>query len=276
MAKALVEAADAAGVQTDSLAGIGVGSPGDTDEKTGDVSEARNLPGLGGQPSRSARRSPTRSARRCGSATTSTSPPTPSSSSGAGKPYDSILGVFWGTGVGGGLILDGKRWIGRGAAGEIGHMVVKDRRRPLSVRAPRLHGGLRGPRGDGGEGAHASTTTGRRRSCSRSWRSAGATGSRAAIWERALKHDDELAEKLIERALEALGAGRRLGGQPARRRGGDHRRRARGALRPAVRREDRRADAPAPVRGRPPAGDARRRARRPRRRDRRVLLFDEE
>ena len=43
---------------------------------------------------------------------------------GAGKPYDSLLGVFWGTGVGGGLILDGKPWRGRGGAGEIGHMVI--------------------------------------------------------------------------------------------------------------------------------------------------------
>ena len=44
---------------------------------------------------------------------------------GAGKPYKSLLGVFWGTGVGGGMILDGKPWLGRGGAGEIGHMVVK-------------------------------------------------------------------------------------------------------------------------------------------------------
>ena len=45
---------------------------------------------------------------------------------GAGKPYKTrCVGVFWGTGVGGGLILDGKPWLGRGAAGEIGHVVVK-------------------------------------------------------------------------------------------------------------------------------------------------------
>ncbi len=44
---------------------------------------------------------------------------------GAGKPYASLLGVFWGTGVGGGLVLDGKPWNGRGAAGEIGHVVVE-------------------------------------------------------------------------------------------------------------------------------------------------------
>ena len=44
---------------------------------------------------------------------------------GAGKPYKSLLGVFWGTGVGGGLVLNGRDWIGRGGAGEIGHVVVK-------------------------------------------------------------------------------------------------------------------------------------------------------
>ena len=44
---------------------------------------------------------------------------------GAGKPYKSVLGVFWGTGVGGGIILGGKPWLGRGGAGEIGHVVVK-------------------------------------------------------------------------------------------------------------------------------------------------------
>src|SRR5262249_21145723 len=37
----------------------------------------------------------------------------------------SFLGVWWGTGVGGGVLIDGVRWLGRGAAGEIGHMVVK-------------------------------------------------------------------------------------------------------------------------------------------------------
>ena len=44
---------------------------------------------------------------------------------GAGRPFRSLLGVFWGTGVGGGIILDGSPWTGRGAAGEIGHMVVR-------------------------------------------------------------------------------------------------------------------------------------------------------
>ena len=44
---------------------------------------------------------------------------------GSARDYDSLLGVFWGTGVGGGIVLDGKPWIGRDAAGEIGHVVVR-------------------------------------------------------------------------------------------------------------------------------------------------------
>ena len=85
MAAALIEAADPAGVQTDSLAGIGVGSPGDTNEDTGDVSEARNLPGWEG----SFPLGPTLAdalGTEVRSATTSTSPPTPSSSSARGSP----------------------------------------------------------------------------------------------------------------------------------------------------------------------------------------------
>src|ERR671936_1221729 len=44
IAAALVEAADAAGTKTADLSGIGVGSPGEIDPKTGAVSQARNLP----------------------------------------------------------------------------------------------------------------------------------------------------------------------------------------------------------------------------------------
>ncbi|MBI4619042.1 MAG: ROK family protein [Desulfobacterales bacterium] len=45
---------------------------------------------------------------------------------GAGKGYNSMVGITLGTGVGGGLILDKKIWLGEdGAAGEIGHMIVE-------------------------------------------------------------------------------------------------------------------------------------------------------
>ena len=45
---------------------------------------------------------------------------------GAGRPFRNFAGVFVGTGVGGGIVIDGKLRHGRGSAGEIGHVVVKD------------------------------------------------------------------------------------------------------------------------------------------------------
>src|SRR3954451_11591667 len=45
MVSAMREAAVQAGIEMKDLAGIGVGSPGDADESTGVVSDARNLPG---------------------------------------------------------------------------------------------------------------------------------------------------------------------------------------------------------------------------------------
>ena len=44
---------------------------------------------------------------------------------GAGRGVRSFLGVFWGTGVGGGLVVDGRLLVGRGSAGEIGHVCAK-------------------------------------------------------------------------------------------------------------------------------------------------------
>ena len=162
MAAALARSrGEAAGVGSRrSLSGVGVGSPGDANEKTGTVSAARNIPGW----ERELRDSVPalaegRSAQRCGSGTMSRSPTDAEFHLGAGKPYDTILGVFWGTGVGGGLILDGKSWLGRGAAAEIGHMVVKMDGAKCPLRAQGLHGGLRGPRRDGGEGARGDRRT---------------------------------------------------------------------------------------------------------------------
>ena len=44
---------------------------------------------------------------------------------GAGAGHDQMLGITLGTGVGGGLILDGRLWSGaEGTSGEIGHMTV--------------------------------------------------------------------------------------------------------------------------------------------------------
>jgi glucokinase len=205
MAAALAEAADAAGVNTDSLAGIGVGSPGDVDEATGEVSGARNLPGWDGSFALAAWLSdalgaPVRIGNDVDVATNA------EFKLGAGRPYRSLLGVFWGTGVGGGVILDGERWLGRGAAGEIGHMVV-------------VIGGARCPCGRRGcmeayAGRAAMEAKARREHADgvktdlfKIMEKRGHDRLTSSIWERALNHPDALATRLIDRAVKALGAG---------------------------------------------------------------------
>jgi glucokinase len=133
MAAALREAAAAAGVETSELVGVGVGSPGDADEKTGIVSAARNLPGWEGKfPLAENLEGALGTEVKVGNDVQVATEA--EFELGSGKEFRSLLGVFWGTGVGGGLILDGKPWLGRGAAAEIGHVVVK-------------HGGARCPCG---------------------------------------------------------------------------------------------------------------------------------
>jgi glucokinase len=72
-----------------------------------------------------------------------------------------------GTGVGGGLILDGELHDGRGAAGEIGHLVVKPGDAPAPVVGRAAWRRMRGARGS--RRAYArSRRADARRACSRS------------------------------------------------------------------------------------------------------------
>jgi glucokinase len=205
MAAALGEAAAQAGVETSALEGVGVGSPGDADEQTGVVSGARNLPGWEGSfrlaaTLKKALGTEVRIGNDVQVATEA------EFHLGAGREFKSLIGVFWGTGVGGGLVLGGKPWLGRGAAGEIGHMVVK-------------RGGAKCPCGRKGcmeayAGRAAMEIEARRQheegvktDLFKLMRKHEKDRLTSGIWERALEHGDQLAEKLIDRAIEALGTG---------------------------------------------------------------------
>ena len=205
MAAAMREAAEAAGVRTADLAGVGVGSPGDADEKTGVVSAARNLPGWEGSfPLGERLRDDLGTEVRIGNDVQVATEA--EFQLGAGREFSSLIGVFWGTGVGGGLIIDGKPWLGRGAAGEIGHMVVK-------------RGGAKCPCGRKGcleayAGRLAMEAEARRQheegvktDLFKLMHKHEKPRLTSSIWERALDHGDQLAEKLIDRAIEALGTG---------------------------------------------------------------------
>ena len=205
MAAALVEAAESAGVKSSDLQGVGVGSPGDVDEKAGTVSSAKNLPEWDGtfELGAALEKDLGTTVRLGNDVQVATEA---EFHLGAGKDFDSLIGVFWGTGVGGGLILGGKPWLGRGAAGEIGHMVIK-------------RGGTKCPCGRRGcmeayAGRAAMEAEARRRQedgektdLFKIMEERGRTRLMSGIWDRALRRNDPLATKLIDEAVEALGAG---------------------------------------------------------------------
>ncbi|EAU65962.1 ROK family protein, partial [Stigmatella aurantiaca] len=125
---------------------------------------------------------------------------------GAGRPYRSLLGVWWGTGVGGGIILDGLRWTGRGAAGEIGHTVV---RRGGARCSCGRRGCLEAYAGRGAmeRKARKALERGEKTRLFDWMAEQGKDRLTSGIWLKGLKHGDPLAVKLIERALRMLGAG---------------------------------------------------------------------
>jgi glucokinase len=124
MAGVLKEAAEEAGVDIGALAGVGVGSPGSVDDAKGTVSAAMNLSEWSG--SFNVRKALEKELDAPVSVGNDVDLATDAEFEiGAARDYDSLLGVFWGTGVGGGVILGGEPWNGRGTAGEIGHMVVR-------------------------------------------------------------------------------------------------------------------------------------------------------
>jgi glucokinase len=205
MEAALREAAAQAGLGTRDLAGVGVGSPGDADESTGVVSDARNLPGwIGPFPLGEQLSGDFGVPVRIGNDVTVAVQG--EFELGAAREFNTILGVWWGTGVGGGLILDGKPWLGRGAAAEIGHVVVKrggarctcGRKGCMEAYAGRLAMEIK---------AREEVQRGAKTKLFEIMEERGRDRLTSGVWERALKHGDDLATRLIDRAVKALGAG---------------------------------------------------------------------
>jgi glucokinase len=118
-------AVEDAGLTPSALSAIAIGSPGSVDVTTGHVSNARNVPGffddvpLGPRVSAAFDGTPVIVDNDVRAAVMG------EFRRGAGRPFRNLLGVFVGTGVGGGLILEGVLRHGLGNAGEIGHTTVK-------------------------------------------------------------------------------------------------------------------------------------------------------
>jgi glucokinase len=205
IAGALKDAAAEAGIATSKLEGIGVGSPGNVDDDAGTVSAAMNLPGWSG--SFNMRKSLEKS---CGAAVRLGNDVQVATDAefalGSGRPYNSLLGVFWGTGVGGGIVLDGKPWIGRDVAGEIGHVVVRvggalcgcGRRGCMEAYAGRASMEAR---------ARRRANKGEKTLLFKIMEERGRTRLSSGVWARALDKGDPMARNLLDRAVRALGAG---------------------------------------------------------------------
>jgi glucokinase len=202
MATALRMAAEAAGAEPSA---IGVGSPGVIDEERSTVTSARNLPGWEGvyplgEELEALTGSPVVIGNDVNVATDA------EFALGAASEFRSLLGVFWGTGVGGGIVLDGKPWTGRGAAAEIGHVVVE-------MGGARCPCGRRGcmeayaGRGAMEMRARKLADEGRKTALFKIMEERGRPRLTSGVWKRALDRDDELAHELIDRAVRALGAG---------------------------------------------------------------------
>lgn len=205
LADAMRAAAQAAQLEPSALIGVGVGSPGQVDATAGTVTSARNLPGWAGTfPLASALGDALGTPVRLGNDVQVATDA--ELRLGAGRPYRSFLGVFWGTGVGGGLVLNRKDWLGRGTAGEIGHMVVKRG-------GARCTCGRRGcmeayaGRGAMEEEARRLVDKGEKTRLFKIMERRGRSRLTSGVWAAALDDGDAVARRLIDRAVKALGAG---------------------------------------------------------------------
>ncbi len=118
------DAMTAAKTSIKEIAGVGVGAPAPVDYKTGVVYSAPNLPGWDEVPLGARLQAefgvPVRVDNDVNLGTLG------EFSLGAGRGCRHMVGVFVGTGVGGGIVVDGKLHRGaRYAAGEVGHMIVQ-------------------------------------------------------------------------------------------------------------------------------------------------------
>ena len=202
VALTITEAATNAGVRVRELVGVGVGAPGAVDGANGTVQQVPNIEGWDapyplGTALSERLAVPVHVGNDVSVAVDA------ERRYGAGRGVRSFLGVFWGTGVGGGLVLDGRLVHGRGSAGEIGHVCVKPGGR-------RCNCGLRGC-AEAYAGRGALEQRARREARKRKTilfdlqHKRGRDSLTSGIWLRALDAGDAVATELLDEAVQALG-----------------------------------------------------------------------
>jgi glucokinase len=200
----LKAAASSAGLSSSDLAAVGIGAPGEIDADEGVVSRSPNVNGfqepveLGPMVSRGLGDLPVRLDNDVRVAVTG------EHQRGAGRPFRDLLGVFVGTGVGGGLILDGKLRIGAGAAGEIGHTTVKDGGRECGC-GQRGHLEAYAGRARMEHAAREMQKKGHETILFDLMKKKGRSTLSSGVFQDALNKKDKVAHRLIDEAVWALG-----------------------------------------------------------------------
>ncbi len=205
---AVTKALADAGAQLSDLTAVGIGAPGTIDPEAGTVSSSPNLPGfqgleavpLGAMVSQALGGVPVKLDNDVRVAILG------EWKRGAGRGYRHLLGVWVGTGVGGGLVLDGALYEGQGAAGEIGHMIVKPGGRVCS---DGRRGHLEAYAGRGQMEAHARhlVKQGHKTELFDIMEKRGRTRLSSGVWAAALEKKDKMAVALVDDAVRALAVG---------------------------------------------------------------------
>jgi glucokinase len=122
--RAARECAEAAGVPVGDIKGVGAGSPGTINLAEGIVEFSPNLTGWRNIPLRALIQDDLK--LPCVLDNDANVAALAEQWVGAGRGADSLVLLTLGTGIGGGIILDGRIWHGaNGVAGEIGHMCIE-------------------------------------------------------------------------------------------------------------------------------------------------------
>jgi glucokinase len=195
-----------AGIPRGDVAAIGIGVPGTVDTSGGTVASSPNLPGFQ-QPEPVALASMVSDA--AGGVPVKLDNDVRVAilgewKRGAGRPFRNLLGVWVGTGVGGGLVLEGDLYQGQGAAGELGHTIVKPGGRVCS---DGRKGHLEAYAGRGRIEARARHLheQGRETILFELMEKKGRTRLSSGVIAAALEREDKLAHELIDEAVWALG-----------------------------------------------------------------------
>jgi glucokinase len=202
IARCVRDAVDECDLDLKQIRGVGIGAPGAVDVETGRVINAPNLQWqdmplkkmlekqLGGVP--------VAVENDCNSATLGVFEKELQS-----KPRY-VIGIFIGTGIGGGIIVDGKLYSGfNGTAGEVGHMVIQ-------VGGPKCSCGNRGcfealaSRGAIFRALHAALKDGQKTVLT-DMLGPDLADLRSGDLRKAIRKGDKLVEKIVEEAAEYTG-----------------------------------------------------------------------